>query len=72
MTVGAALEVVGVSKRYGASRALDDVHLLAAPGRLHGLLGPNGAGKTTLIRICDHEVGGVSTRFGNRTMNSLP
>ena len=52
MTVGAALEVVGVSKRYGASRALDDVHLLAAPGELHGLLGPNGAGKTTLIRIC--------------------
>jgi ABC-2 type transport system ATP-binding protein len=50
--MGAALEVVGVSKQYGARRAVDNVHLLAASGQRHGLLGPNGAGKTTLIRIC--------------------
>ena len=47
-----ALEVAGVSKRYGDRQALDGLHLVVPPGRLHGLLGPNGAGKTTLIRIC--------------------
>ncbi len=31
--------------------ALDDVSLIAEPGRIRGLVGPNGAGKTTLIRI---------------------
>src|SRR5262245_45458598 len=47
-----ALEVSGVSKRYGDRQALDGLHLVVPPGQVHGLLGPNGAGKTTLIRIC--------------------
>jgi ABC-2 type transport system ATP-binding protein len=46
-----ALEVVGVTKRYGNCNALSGVDLVAQPGRLHGLLGPNGAGKTTLMRV---------------------
>jgi ABC-2 type transport system ATP-binding protein len=41
----------GLSKRYGATVALDNVSLTAAPGRVTGFLGPNGAGKSTTMRI---------------------
>lgn len=47
----AALVVDGVTRRYGARVALDDVSFAIAPGRLCGLVGGNGAGKTTLLRI---------------------
>jgi ABC-2 type transport system ATP-binding protein len=46
-----AIEVRGVSKSYGALRALSDVDLEIAAGEFFALLGPNGAGKTTLISI---------------------
>jgi len=44
------LEVVGVSKRFGAIAALDGVSLDVPRGRMLGFLGPNGAGKTTAMR----------------------
>ncbi|MFG1912350.1 ABC transporter ATP-binding protein [Kribbella sp. NPDC048928] len=44
------LEIEGLTKRYGATLALDDCTFSVAPKRLIGLLGPNGAGKTTLMR----------------------
>jgi ABC-2 type transport system ATP-binding protein len=47
----AAIEIRGVSKRYGALQALAGVDLEIRPGEIFGLLGPNGAGKTTLISI---------------------
>ena len=47
----AALEVAGLEKRYGATRALAGVDLEVAPGQLVGLLGPNGAGKSTFVKI---------------------
>ncbi len=40
----------GLSKRYGAKRALDHVDLNIAKGRIVGLIGPNGAGKTTCLK----------------------
>lgn len=47
----AAVAVVrGLSKSYGAARALDGVDLDVERGEVFGLLGPNGAGKTTFVR----------------------
>lgn len=48
------LSVRGVSKRFAAYTALDNVSIEVPRGRIFGLLGPNGAGKTTLIRIINH------------------
>ena len=44
-----AIDVRGVTKRYGALQALAGIDLEIAQGEFFGLLGPNGAGKTTLI-----------------------
>jgi ribose transport system ATP-binding protein len=41
----------GVSKHFGATRALDHVDFEVLPGELHALVGENGAGKSTLVRI---------------------
>ncbi|MEE1926721.1 ABC transporter ATP-binding protein [Streptomyces sp. TRM 70351] len=48
-----AVEVRGVSKRYGERQALDDVTLRVHRGEFFGLLGPNGAGKSTLVEIME-------------------
>jgi sodium transport system ATP-binding protein len=45
------IEVQGISKSFGAVRALDAVSFTAKDGRITGLLGPNGAGKSTCLRI---------------------
>ncbi|MEV6642590.1 ATP-binding cassette domain-containing protein [Amycolatopsis sp. NPDC051371] len=46
-----AVQVRGLVKTYGSTRALDGVDLDIPAGRVLGLLGPNGAGKTTMVRI---------------------
>ncbi|MDE1996498.1 MAG: ABC transporter ATP-binding protein [Rhizobiaceae bacterium] len=47
----AVLEILGVSKRFGATLANDDISLSLAKGEVVALLGENGAGKTTLMSI---------------------
>jgi ABC-2 type transport system ATP-binding protein len=46
-----AVETHGLTKRFGANIAVNDVELLVPRGSAFGYLGPNGAGKTTLIRV---------------------
>ena len=45
------IEVQGVAKSFGATRALDGVDLEVPAASVLGLLGPNGAGKTTLVKV---------------------
>ena len=47
----AALETVGLSKRFGALAVTDRVDFRLEPGARHALIGPNGAGKTTFINL---------------------
>jgi ABC-2 type transport system ATP-binding protein len=46
-----AVEISGLSKSFGRTRALDGLDLTVAPGDVSGFLGPNGAGKSTTIRV---------------------
>jgi len=45
------IEAAGLTKSFGAVKALDGLDLAVAAGRVCALLGPNGAGKTTAVRI---------------------
>jgi ABC-2 type transport system ATP-binding protein len=47
----AAIDVVGLVKRFGRTKVLNELNLSVAQGEVHGFLGPNGAGKTTTLRI---------------------
>jgi ABC-2 type transport system ATP-binding protein len=49
--VSGAIEIRGLVKTFGTTRALDGLDLEVAPGEVHGFLGPNGSGKSTTIRI---------------------
>jgi ABC-2 type transport system ATP-binding protein len=46
-----AVELAGVTYRFGEHVAVDDLDLTVRRGEMFGLLGPNGAGKTTTIRL---------------------
>jgi ABC-2 type transport system ATP-binding protein len=46
----AVIEARGLTKSYGATRALAGVSFSVEPGRIVGLIGPNGAGKTTALK----------------------
>ena len=63
----AAIEIVGLAKRYGDLRAVDGVDLSVGEGEFVGILGPNGAGKTTLLEMIEglrRPDGGTATVLG--------
>ena len=45
------IEATGLTKRYGPTKAVDDLTFTVADGRVTGFLGPNGAGKSTTMRL---------------------
>ena len=51
LDAASALSLREISKRFGATQALDGCSLEVRRGTLHALLGENGAGKTTLMRL---------------------
>src|SRR3954453_18061584 len=46
-----AIETEGLTKTFGATRAVDGIDLVVPQGTVYGVLGPNGAGKTTSVRM---------------------
>lgn len=81
-----AIEVLGVSKHYGALHAVDGVDLAVEHGEIFGLIGHNGAGKSTLFKmmlglvqpsagnilINDNAVTGAAFRQTRRKLGYLP
>lgn len=59
----------GLTKQYGAVRAVDDLSFEAKPGVVTGFLGPNGAGKTTTMRMI---LGLDRPTAGHVTVNGRP
>jgi ABC-2 type transport system ATP-binding protein len=51
MTTTHAIEVRGLTKRFGKVTAVDDVSFAVSPGEIFGFMGHNGAGKTTTLRM---------------------
>jgi ABC-type multidrug transport system ATPase subunit len=49
--MSAAIEINGLTKRFGAVTAVDNLSLSVGSGEIFGFLGPNGSGKSTLIRM---------------------
>ncbi|MGL4959705.1 MAG: ABC transporter ATP-binding protein [Inquilinus sp.] len=60
----AALETIGLQKRFGGLVATNDVSLSIAVGARHALIGPNGAGKTTFVNLLT----GVLAPSGGRVL----
>jgi ABC-2 type transport system ATP-binding protein len=61
------IELAGLTKVFGSTRAVDDLTCAIEPGMVTGFLGPNGAGKTTTMRLIlglDHPTSGTATIDG--------
>ena len=63
------IEVTALSKRFGATLAVDDLSFRVEPARVTGFLGPNGAGKTTTMRAV---LGLVRATSGSATVLGRP
>jgi len=63
------IEATGLSKRYGATLAVDDLSFTVPPGQVTGFLGPNGAGKSTTMRMI---LGLDTPTSGSVTVNGRP
>ena len=63
------LQMRDVSKRFGATVALEDVSIEVAAGRVLALVGENGAGKSTLMKVCS---GAVKADSGQMWLDGVP
>ncbi len=70
----AVLETRGLSRTFGALRAVSDVDLTVEPGELRAIIGPNGAGKTTLFHLLSGVVrpSAGHVRFKGHDITTLP
>lgn len=66
MTTPTAIELHGLTKRFGDTVAVDHVSFTTEPGSVTGFLGPNGAGKTTTLRML---LGLVAPTAGTATID---
>jgi ABC-2 type transport system ATP-binding protein len=64
-----AIEVAGLTKRFGPVLAVDDLSFTVDEGRIVGFLGPNGAGKTTTLRMV---LGLITPTQGHATVLDRP
>jgi ABC-2 type transport system ATP-binding protein len=65
----AAIEVSGLTKRFGEVTAVDDLSFTVEPGTITGFVGPNGAGKSTTLRAI---LGLVRPDAGTALLNGVP
>ncbi len=63
------IEVCDLTKRYGTTRAVDNLSFAVLPGKVTGFLGPNGAGKSTTMRLI---LGLDRPDAGTATINGHP
>jgi iron(III) transport system ATP-binding protein len=68
------VQLIGITKHFGAVTAIDGVSLAIEEGELFTLLGPSGCGKTTLLRVIAgfHTPEAGEIRFDNRVVNRIP
>lgn len=66
---GQRIEITGLTKRFGAVRAVNNLSFHAEPGRVTGFLGPNGSGKTTTLMML---LGLVRPDAGTATIGGVP
>jgi iron(III) transport system ATP-binding protein len=73
MNVPVAIDVRGVSKRFGGLDVLRDVDLRVEPGRIVALLGSSGCGKTTLLRTIAglERLDAGEVRVGDRVLSAV-
>ena len=72
--MSAALEIEGLSVRFGGLQALNNVSVSVAPGGLSALVGPNGAGKTSLLNAVSGFVrlSSGAIRLNEQPLHGLP
>jgi ribose transport system ATP-binding protein len=63
------LRMTGVSKSFGATKALDDVSFVLGRGEVHALIGENGAGKSTMMKVLS---GAIAPDAGRMEIDGRP